>query len=251
MNNNNINTRSNFPHVNYQNQISSYNSNDLNDFGQSNNLINLMRNMSLEPSNLSINNLSSFSQPLRPLGSFHEVRNPINLNLQNYLALEGNQFLNLGNNRNINSNLRDLQCNLNQINLRNNFPHVNYQNQITSYNSNDLNDFGQSNNLMNLMRNMSLEPSNLSINNLSYFNEPLYPLASFQEARNPMNSNLQNYLPLEGNQFHNFGERSINNNLRDIQRNIVQRNLGNKIPNPQSPIPNPQSPNIFKILKII
>ena len=85
------------------------------------------------------------------------------------------------------------------------------------------------------MRNISLEPSNLSTNNLSSLNRHIYPLSQPQQKiDNILNSNLIDYLNLQNSQIiQNILNQSqllgINNNQNNKNNLEINKNIINNI----------------------
>ena len=84
--------------------------------------------------------------------------------------------------------------------------------------------------MINLIRNMSLEPSNNSVNSISSFNQPLNSLLLSQQLQNSLNPGLINSIPKENkniynyNQAFNLGINNQNNNLANIDNILNQIN---------------------------
>ena len=132
-------------------------------------------------------------------GTSQFLNNYNNQQLNNQLTLD-NQLVNkiLSNNILSQKSLKNKMNNGNSLfNINNNFPQLQYQNQKNNIN------FQQQiyeSNLIDLIKNLSLEPSNLNINNLSSLNQSLLGIntpigignALNQQSQNGWAGNLQN-----------------------------------------------------------
>ena len=124
------------------------------------------------------------------------------------------------------------------LNLNRNIPQLQYQNQNQNQNNNvyiqdDLNE----SNLLDLMRNLSIEPSNQNKNNysLSQLGQSLYGINTPLNVHNSINNPSQNIWPGGGN-INNNGNNYNNNNLLLKQALLLQlinndNQINNKINN--------------------
>ena len=84
------------------------------------------------------------------------------------------------------------------LNLKNNIPQFGYQN-INQNNNMYVQDEIDESNLLDLMRNLSIEPSNLNANNISSFGQSLYGINTPLGMSNWVNTQSQNVRPGGGN----------------------------------------------------
>ena len=266
MNNGNVylNLKNNIPQFGYQN-INQNNNMYVQDEIDESNLLDLMRNLSIEPSNLNANNISSFGQSLyginTPLGMSNWVNtqsqnvrpgggNINNINNNNILLLKQALLLKLLNNNNnqINNEINN-QIN-NPINERN------YLNEIIAQNivNNQLNQFQNNNHqvlnyektnlnkfLGNFNQSNSINELNQIQNSLNFVNNNkvlnLNNIKLKQQKKNVLNRNnidqLNNQIKLNTLKNQNIADSSSLLNKINMNKNILYNyyNQNNSLPN--------------------
>ena len=234
-----VNTNNLFPIINTLNQKQIVNNNNRNDFGELN-ILNLMRNMSLESPNPSLDNFQSLGQPLRPFVQSGGVGNPLNSQLHNYLVPKSSQHYN--NIFSQNSYGLGINNSLNNIN-NNNFGH---QGNINNNNLNNLyhninNDDINLNNIleMNRIPNISPEQLNylknkekvnkaiaqLNINNNNLFQNTVNNFYNQHDRPDDNYLNYNDYL----NIYRLGGTNNFINNIQNINKILEVNKLKNNI----------------------